>query len=154
MFLTNFDNFWGIWLITCDMWTFSAECYEQIEFKFYSYNYRGHTSLLNIPVPLVIFFFLVGEFMLSDRSGLLRGSVKFCTCSFRAHRLHICAKSGALVSSKNLLGFDNQKSWAECKTIASAAYDTLAFSFWTLPECKSIVSANFYFLFFSFILVF
>ncbi len=36
-------------------------------------------------------------------------------------------------------------SWAECKTLASATYDTLAVSVWTLPECKSIVSANFYF---------
>ncbi len=44
--------------------------------------------------------------------------------------------------------------WAECKTIASATYDTLAFSIWTLPECKSVVSANFYFLFFSVNLVF
>ncbi len=33
------------------MWPFSAECYEEIKFKCYSYNYRGHTSLLNIPVP-------------------------------------------------------------------------------------------------------
>ncbi len=44
--------------------------------------------------------------------------------------------------------------WAECKTIASATYDTLAFSVWTLPECKSIVSANFYFLSFSLNLMF
>ncbi len=45
-------------------------------------------------------------------------------------------------------------SCAECKTIASVTYDTLAFSVWTLPECKSIVSANFSFLFLSVNLVF
>ncbi len=44
--------------------------------------------------------------------------------------------------------------WAECKTIASATYDTLAFLIWTRPECKSVASANVYFLFFSVNLVF